>query len=94
MMDWQQHSDFLQAWPELHSLLAAYIAIEEEDERHAIKQFVDENPNVLARVITQLNQVLESNNPQFYQQAARLAGRDEPNQAWLQMILQTLKQAV
>ena len=91
MMDWQQHSDFLHAWPELHSLFAAYIAIEEEDEHHAIKQFVDENPGVVARVTQQLTQLIESNNAMFCQQAGSLAGRADANQAWLQSILKTLK---
>lgn len=91
MMDWQQHSDFLHAWPELHSLLAAYIAIEEGDEQEAISQFIAENPKAIERVAHQLTQLIQSNNPVFWSQAASLAGRAEANQAWLHSIMKMLK---
>jgi hypothetical protein len=89
-MDWQQQIDFLHAWPELHSLLAAYLAIEEDGEQAAIAQFVAENPHAVARVKTQLTQLIQSENQAFYQQAAKLAGAPHANQAWLQNLFNQL----
>ena len=89
-MDWQEHIDFLHAWPELHSLLAAYLAVEEEGEEKAILLFVDENPRALSRLRQQLEQLINSNNAEFCQRAALLAGRQHGDQAWLQGLLAML----
>ncbi|UQB42037.1 hypothetical protein JX580_10290 [Thiomicrospira microaerophila] len=89
-MGWQEHIDFLHAWPELHSLLAAYLAVEEEGEEKAILLFVEENPRALCRLRQQLEQLINSNNAEFCQQAALLAGRQQGDQAWLQGLLAML----
>lgn len=90
-MDWQEHIDFLQAWPELHSLLAAYIAIEEGEQQAAIKAFKTENkPHTIERVITQLQQVINANQ-QAWLQAAKLAGQETVDAAWLNQLLVQLQ---
>lgn len=89
-MDWQEHINFLHAWPDLHSLLAAYLAFEEDGEEKAILLFVEENPSALNRLRQQLEQLINSNNAEFCQQAARLAGYKHGDQAWLQGLLAML----
>ncbi|WFE69308.1 hypothetical protein P8S54_03160 [Thiomicrospira sp. R3] len=91
-MEWQEHIDFLHAWPELHSLLAAYIAIEDDDDWQAVSQFVLENPKAVGRLKTQLIQLTAASNPALWQQAAQLAGRPAVNQAWLESLLTQLDQ--
>lgn len=91
-MEWQEHIDFLHAWPELHSLLAAYIAIEEEGEWQAVSQFVLENPKAVDRLKIQLIQLTAADNPTLWQQAAQLASLPTINQAWLESLLTQLDQ--
>jgi len=58
-MNWEQQQAFLQQTPELHSLLAAYIAVE-DDWQDAVTQFVAENkPEVVVKVIQDLQACLQ-----------------------------------
>lgn len=90
-MDWQAQADFLQAWPELHSLLAAYIAIEESDQLAALAAFKAENkPDTIQLAINQLQQLISANH-QAWLQAAKLAGQDNIDSAWLAELLENLQ---
>ena len=91
-MDWQDQADFLQRWPELHSLLGAYIAIEEGEVAEAVRAFKHENKaQVQQRVSEQLQELF--NAPQCWDAAARFAAvepqdakhwLDELNDIWIQ----------
>ncbi|MDY0137177.1 MAG: hypothetical protein RBS36_08415 [Thiomicrospira sp.] len=82
-MDWQAQDDFLQRWPHLHSLLAAYIAIEEEGVAPAVTQFCAENKaSVCQAVAEELAQLMQT--PRCWPTAFALAGAQVENQqAWL-----------
>jgi hypothetical protein len=81
-MDWQDQAEFLNRWPELHSLLAAYIAIDDEVES-AVQAFKRENPqHIVQRALAQLNELLDKH--QAWCLAIKLAGEETDNhQAWL-----------
>ncbi len=82
-MDWQAQDDFLQRWPHLHSLLAAYIAIEEEGVAPAVTQFCAENKaSVCQTAEEELVQLMQT--PRCWPTAFALAGvQVENQQAWL-----------
>jgi hypothetical protein len=90
-MDWQQQDDFLQRWPHLHSLLAAYIAIEEEDLAQAMRVFCAENNgSVRQAVLDELAQLIQSQR--YWPMALALAGvQAENQQAWLQQLASLLR---
>lgn len=89
-MDWEQQAQFLQRWPELHSLFAAYIALEDEDMDTALQAFISENNiGVVNNAKTQLQQLIESNNQAWWLTAAQLCGvKSDDHQAWLSALLQ------
>jgi hypothetical protein len=91
-LSWQTQMDFLHSWPELHSLLAAYIAIEEQGELLAVTQFISENPKSLERVEAQIKQLIESDSLVLFEQAAKLSGLSSINQAWLKALLNQFEQ--
>lgn len=92
-MDWQQQDEFLQRWPSLHSLLAAYIAIDEDSETAAIQAFKRENPNQVLITQQALKRLLETNHQAWWLLAAKLASQQPTDhQAWLQELLTQLQQ--
>lgn len=92
-MDWQQQDAFLQRWPTLHSLLAAYIAIEEDGEQAAIQAFKRENPHQRPTTQQALIELLETHDQAWWLLAATLASQQPADhQAWLQGLINQLKQ--
>lgn len=89
-MDWEQQAQFLQRWPELHSLFAAYIALEDEDMDTALQAFMAENnASVVSNAKTQLQQLIDSNNQAWWLTAVQLCGVEtHDHQAWLAELLQ------
>lgn len=94
-MDWQQQADFLQRWPALHSLLAAYIAVEEDELTQVVAVFCQQNSaEVVAQTIEQLTQLCLTESQSWWPIALRLAGVDTDNhQAWLNRLLCLLMHA-
>lgn len=98
-MDWQAQAHFLENFPQLHSLLAAYIAIDDSDSS-ALNAFVQENSTqVVHQTLAQLSSVLQADH-QAWWLASKLAGveinsqnNDEPKK-WLTRLEQDLKQAL
>lgn len=92
-MDWQQQDEFLQRWPALHSLLAAYIAIDEDSEAAAIQAFKLENPSQIQAVQQALSELLETQHQAWWLLAGDLASQQpEDHQAWLQELINQLQQ--
>lgn len=92
-MDWQQQDEFLQRWPGLHSLLAAYIAIEEDSEASAVQAFKRENPRQIQATRQALNELLETNHQAWWLLAANLASQQPADhQAWLQGLVKQLQE--
>ncbi|MBE0494068.1 MAG: hypothetical protein IBX48_06965 [Thiomicrospira sp.] len=92
-MDWQQQDEFLQRWPALHSLLAAYIAIDEDSQAAAIQAFKRENPNQIQATQQALIELLEINHQAWWLLAANLASQQpSDHQAWLQELITQLQQ--
>jgi hypothetical protein len=83
---WQAQMDFLTTYPELHSLLAAYIAIEDDHQQACLQLFRQENPRALSKLTEQLAQLIEQGDAQQQRLAVTLAGHNLPAQqvpAWL-----------
>lgn len=92
-MDWQQQDEFLQRWPALHSLLAAYIAIDEDSEAAAIQAFKRENPSQIQAVQQALSELLETQHQAWWLLAANLASQQPADyQAWLHSLINRLQQ--
>lgn len=92
-MDWQQQDEFLQRWPGLHSLLAAYIAIEEDSEAAAVQAFKHENPHQIQATQQALNELLETSHQAWWLLAANLASQQPADhQAWLQALMNQLEE--
>jgi hypothetical protein len=89
--DWQTQMVFLDKYPELHSLLAAYIAIEELELPACVRLFSQQNPRSVAKVVAQLDELRQQADAQLLVCAIKLAGVKFPKdtlpnlqaQAWL-----------
>ena len=100
-MDWQAQMDFLNTYPELHSLLAAYIAIEDGGEKGhqqaCLQLFSQENPRALIKLNDQLAQLVAQGDAQQQCLAVKLAGHSLPAQqaqAWLIQLQADLLQSI
>lgn len=69
----KSQQEFLQNYPELHSLLTAYLAL--TDEKTAITEFIQENPQtILQKTQEQLKEVLL--NPELQNLVKELTNKD------------------
>jgi len=89
--DWQIQMDFLNKYPELHSLLTAYIAIEDLELSACVRLFSQQNPLSVSKVLAQLEELRHQADAQLLVCAIKLAGVElsedslpnEQAQVWL-----------